>query len=65
MKVIEEQKNLGMMFIVIGDIDDVNEISRWLIENNIQYISDYPRRRYYRYFIKDETSIMAFKLRWL
>ena len=59
---------LGTLFIVNYDYkdgDNIVNIDEWLKDNNIQHIFEYKRIGEYRYFIRDEASIMAFKLRWM
>lgn len=59
---------LGTLFIVNYDHEDGDnafDIDRWLKENNIQYIFTFKRLGEYHYFIRNEASIMAFKLRWM
>ncbi len=65
MKIKEIQKKLGTLFIVEGIVEDFNNISRWLHQNDIQCIRVQAKYYEFRIFIRDETSIMAFKLRWL
>lgn len=65
MKVTEEPKKIGVTFNIKGTTtEELNEISRWCQQNKIQYLGDYGPEKY-RYFIVNEESIMAFKLRWL
>ena len=67
MRIRQYLLNLGTLFIVNRNIDDdeTHNISEWMWQNNIQHIFDYPCLGEFHYFIRDEASIMAFKLRWM
>lgn len=67
MNIQQIQKKHGTLFIVETEFDDnyTGGISKWLLQNNIQHIFNYPHQGEYHYFIIDPASIMAFKLRWI
>ena len=71
MNIKEKHINFGSVFQLDGSVEEVSCVLHWLKENKIQYISEYNsgmgRSNYWCYIlmIKDESYVMAFKLRWL
>ena len=68
MKIRETRGNFGTLFAVeSGHSKDFHDITKWLRENDIQFLVTYPRRDGddCNYFVLNEVSIMAFKLRWI
>jgi len=64
----ETKKKYGAEFKVVGSIDEINKVHRWMNQNDIRnlYTRAHQRDRFIAYYyIRNEISIMAFKLRWL
>ncbi len=70
MKFVETKKKYGTEFKAIGSIDELNDVNRWVKQNDINHLFTPARQQNINrnvdyYYIRNEISIMAFKLRWV